>query len=186
MAIFFKLLINHLIFFQSQYHSESDTSKCTRMAQGHQSTAKNKPIASRTANKANVREKMVQHQRHDKAKDLVKPQTSKCIHLPQYIDKPSRSICKNKCGGLSNFFCSECDAFLCFTNKRNCFLDFHRKDNNSYNHLPEFRIQSSRSRCQLQCGKNVNNLTNVFCAECDMYLCLNHNRNCFKNHHDAQ
>lgn len=45
------------------------------------------------------------------------------------------------------------------------------------NHFPTVIKKTSRSRCT--CGQ----LTNVFCHECDMFLCFTQSRNCFTKFH---
>lgn len=45
-------------------------------------------------------------------------------HVPEFIKKRSRSLCKN-CKGATNVRCPQCDMYLCFMAKRNCFKEFH-------------------------------------------------------------
>lgn len=43
-------------------------------------------------------------------------------HIPLFgKSKTSRSYCENMCKLVTNVFCEQCQAYLCFTNERNCF-----------------------------------------------------------------
>lgn len=51
---------------------------------------------------------------------------------------------------------------------------------NNTGHWLEFDKNDSRSRCKLSgCGM----LTHSFCTKCDVHLCFNRNRNCFRSYH---
>lgn len=101
-------------------------------------------------------------------------------HFPVMIQKPSRSNCQNQeCNALTNVKCETCNKFLCFTSTRNCFNAYH-KNNKEHEHWPIYNV--GRSRCHNQCN-TPSNLTSVFCSACQIFLCFNHKRNCFLQHH---
>lgn len=45
-------------------------------------------------------------------------------HFPIFGPKKR---CRNCQGGITTVVCTKCNLNLCFTTKRNCFLDFHSK-----------------------------------------------------------
>lgn len=103
-------------------------------------------------------------------------------HLPVMIQKLSRSNCQNKgCTAITNVKCETCNKFLCFTSTRNCFNEYH-KNNKEHKHWPLYNVGSARSRCHNKCN-TPSNLTSVSCSECKFFLCFNHKRNCFSEHH---
>ena len=51
-------------------------------------------------------------------------------------------------------------------------------------HLPDFAL--SRVRCAFCSSKNVDSRTYVRCMTCNIALCVQNNRNCFKQYHTKQ
>lgn len=114
--------------------------------------------------------------------------SSSITHLPRIDSKPSRSLCALKCQQRTNVFCKDCNVFLCFTSSRNCYAEYHKTMKNIEEHMPIYEADQNRLRCLLKCnpdGKQTeSNLTNVRCTTCDVFLCFNHNRNCFEDYHN--
>lgn len=50
-------------------------------------------------------------------------------HWPVHDTKKSASRCKNEnCKQFTHVYCEKCDKHLCFTSSRNCFKDYHMKN----------------------------------------------------------
>lgn len=103
-------------------------------------------------------------------------------HLLEYINKASRSRCSNfnRCKSLTNWKCSVCDDFFCFTSNNNCFADKHAFSQ----HIP---TKQRRIRCSFPGCKDTkpSHLTEVYCNDCGRSLCLQAARNCFQLHHEG-
>ncbi len=53
-------------------------------------------------------------------------------HFPVVVDSTKRTSCKfEECKQHTSWKCSKCNVFLCLTNKRNCFSEFHRPPNSN-------------------------------------------------------
>lgn len=74
------------------------------------------PLPSKKARKAPARHQEL---------PLNSVRTDNVAHYPEWI-KSTRQICQNCLKYRSFTKCGKCNVFLCFNDKRNCFLEFHK------------------------------------------------------------
>lgn len=59
----------------------------------------------------------------------LKKRYDNCNHWVEFDGKPSRSRCKlSGCDGFTHVICRKCDVHLCCKPNRNCFQNFHTKN----------------------------------------------------------
>lgn len=54
-------------------------------------------------------------------------------HLPQFDEKKEATRCKLCIKQRSHVYCEKCNVHLCLQKSRNCFYDYHTKNNESTN-----------------------------------------------------